>query len=510
MNPKYSIAEISKYNSVFENCVECAAEAVLSMPDYCPEIKRILKSYVEVNNTTVHRNSGFADIKADVSFRIIYVGEDGSLASYEQPHHVEKKVEISCDDECIINCSMLADYINSRAISPRKVDVKASLTLKIKGFRLRKESILCSADGGGIQVKSEEHQFAEIIALSEKTFSLSETAEIAKDKKPISKILANNAYLSVNEVKTINNKALVKGNCIITVNYLPERGDKPECCEFSLPVSQIIETEGLKENSKINLKNTITNFEAVPRVDASGEIRLIDLNLRVQTVLTAFEESKISFIKDCYSTEFPLKTESKKIEICEFIDSFKTDFTNKVVLESIGVTVEEVLSAWCSDLKYNFTHNDECCVLSGSYQACVIYKDSDNQIELIQKPIEFDYALNLKNQYQRIMTLGEAQLTACSCSVSGESRLEMKTEIILSADVFALRTVDYISKAVVEDTDDSSRNSCALTVCFCNKGENLWNIARRYNTTVEAIKSENGIDDDEIAENKMILVPCNF
>ena len=510
MNPKYSTADISKYNSVFENCVECAAESVLSMPDYCPEIKRILKSYVQVNNVTVIRNSGFADIKADTFFRIIYVGEDGALASYEQPYQIDKRVEISSDDDSVINCNLFTDYINARAISPRKVDVKASLTLKIKGYKLRKESVLCSAEGGGIQVKSEEYNFADIIALSEKTFSLSETAEIAKNKKAISKILSNNAYLAVNEVKTINNKALLKGNCIVTVNYLPDGSENPECCEFSLPVSQIIETEGLKENSEVNIRNLITNFEAVPRVDAAGEMRLIDINLRVQSVLTAFEKSKISFIKDCYSTEFPLKTENRKTEICEFVESFKTDFTNKVVLESIGVTVEEVLCAWCSDLKYNFTMNGENCVLSGSYQACVIYKDSENQIDIIQKPIEFDYALNLKKQYQRIMTLGDAQLTACSCSVSGESRLEMKTEIILSADVFAIRTVDYISKADVEETADTCRNSCALTVCFCDKGDNLWNIARRYNTTVEAIKCENGIDDDEIAENKMILVPCNF
>ena len=35
----------------------------------------------------------------------------------------------------------------------------------------------------------------------------------------------------------------------------------------------------------------------------------------------------------------------------------------------------------------------------------------------------------------------------------------------------------------------------------------MWNIARKYNTSVDLIKKENEIDEDVLSERMMILIP---
>ena len=507
MKPEFITQELSRCKSVFETAGECSTQAVISLPDYCPEIKRILRPCVHIGNVTVHNNSADLTVKADAVIRLIYIGEGGELSAYEQPCVFEKQLELPENTGCVISADFCMDYVNSRALSPRKVDVKAVMTLKVKASKIRTDSVISSAEVAGVQLQCETYPFFEENCLSEKYFSLSETAEISKDLKPVSRLLNVSSYTAVGEVKTINNKVLLKGNTVVTVQYIPENENTVETTEFTLPLSQIIDADGVNENSVITYRLNTAGLEAIPRIDASGEMRLIDLNLRLQAVLFGCREKSVEIVKDCYSTDCRLLTEMSRIEIPEFSDSFSTEFTNKVVLESIGVSVDNVLGVWCSDLKYKFSQSGDKCYLSGSYYACVIYKDSDSNIEMLQKPIDFDYSVNLKKKAERIKTVGFAQLLGSSCSVTGDSRLELKTEISLEATVIILKTVECVSKATVDENLSAFADGFALTVYYCEKGESLWNIARKYNTTVDCIKAENSIEEDFVPEKRMLLIP---
>lgn len=50
----------------------------------------------------------------------------------------------------------------------------------------------------------------------------------------------------------------------------------------------------------------------------------------------------------------------------------------------------------------------------------------------------------------------------------------------------------------------------ALTVYYCYDDERLFDIARRYHTTVDAVKKVNGTDGDTVLKGSVILVPWGF
>ena len=57
--------------------------------------------------------------------------------------------------------------------------------------------------------------------------------------------------------------------------------------------------------------------------------------------------------------------------------------------------------------------------------------------------------------------------------------------------------------------DNKIKNNCALTISFCDKDENIWNIAKKYNTTVDAIREENGLASDVLENNRMLMIPSH-
>lgn len=492
---------------VFESTVEHSLEADLNLPDYCPEIQRILKCCVCAQITSVQNISGRVTAQGNAEVKLIYASEEGKIAAFEQSYPIQKICENnSLTSDNAIAVKVNTDYVNCRAVNSRRVDVRAMLTFIFKATKKREENILCEANGAGIQTITENYEYASLNGLCEKAFSLNEVIEI-KGKSPVSQIINASACAVSNEIKVINNKALIKGECKVKIYYISENESTIENIEHSMPISQIIEMDGLTENSITALNLTVRSCQALSKVDSSGEMNLVDLSVSISANLNAFEILPVSLIKDCYSTEFEMQTASKSIEVLMLNDTFDTSFTNKVVLESIGVSVDCVSAVWCSDLKYSFSTKDKKCILAGTYLATVIYIDAEGKNDIIQKTVDFEYSVKTKDEAERTVSFGSASISGCACTVSADSRLELKTEIDISGLVLTSVIQKYISSIEISDSTPKRSDDCALTVYYCESGEMLWNIARRYNTTVEAIANENDISGISVDSARMLLIP---
>ena len=508
MNFNCETQKLGFCESVFESTAEQSLDADITLPDYCPEIQRILKCNVAVNVISVSNMSGRIKAEAQAVVRLLYVGENGKSAAYEQSYPLEKFIESDrVTSDAAVSVTVNTDYVNCRAVNSRRIDIRGMLTFIFKVKNRREENILCHADGAGIQLMQEDFNFAAMKGICEKAFTLSEVIEPSDKTHPISQIINVSPCALASEIKIINNKALIKGDCSVKIYYISENSSTIESIEHSMPISQIIELDGINDTCICSLRMNVTSCDAAAKADSSGDMCLIDLNARISAFMIAFEETPLSLITDAYSTEYEVKNTFKNIELLEYNDKFNTNFTNKVVFESIGVSVDCVLAVWCSDIKYAFTAKDDKCVISGTYQATVVYKDTEGKIGIIQKPVDFDYSSKLSKKPERIVCHGSAVISACSCAVTGDSRLELKTEICVSAIVLSTYMKKYVSTIDINEDIVKFDKSCALTIYFCDKGESLWDIARRYNTTVNAIMAENDLSVNFAEKAGMMLIP---
>jgi len=97
----------------------------------------------------------------------------------------------------------------------------------------------------------------------------------------------------------------------------------------------------------------------------------------------------------------------------------------------------------------------------------------------------------------------------CGCVVSGVSdgKVDVKIEIKVCADVYACETQRIITAIEPVESTDKNKRASTLTIYFADSGERLWDIARHYNTTVEAVQQENSITGETVNEKRMLLIP---
>lgn len=494
--------------TVYDSTAEESVETEFNLPDYCPEIKRIVKCCLKTDITSVQKSDGRVNVQANACVRVIYIGDNDKTSAYEQVIPIQKTADSDkISSGCIIDVKANTDYVNCRATSPRRVEIKAMITFVYKATCKREETVLSSAVGSGIQSFNKEYVFTDLRALTQKAFNLTEVIELNSTKPVIGRIINSSAYVLINSKKIINNKMLLKGDCFIKIFYLSENECNVEFTEHSIPVSQIIEVDGITEDCDTTVDVGITACEASAKVDSSGETKLIDLNIRVSVKVFAFNNQNISLITDAYSTECDLKNNVKHLNVLSENCSFDNVFTNKIVLESIGVSVEKIIAVWCEDAKYGCALKNNSCAVNGNYQVNIIYRDSEKQTGIIQKPVDFEYIIDLKKPAESIVSYPSLQISACSCSMAGESKLELKTEMNISGKILSSEIVKYISEIELTEPKDETKENCALTIYFSDENEKVWDIAKKYKTTAEAIMQENELDSDLIESRRILLIP---
>lgn len=507
MNFESNMKSLGFCETVFESAAEHSVECEFNMPDYCPEIKRIIKCCLKANVTAVQRLEGKINASVNACIRVIYIGENNKVSAYEQIQPIQKTFESDkIRTDSVINVRVNTDYVNCRATSARRVDIKAMLSFVFKMVCKGSETVLTSATGSGIETLERDYMYCDLKAVGEKAFNLTEVAELQSSKPSIGRIIDSSAYISVSSTKIINNKMLLKGDCYIRVIYLSDGDSEVEITEHSIPVSQIIEIEGISDDCETNLDVYVTACETISKIDSSGENKLIDINIRASATVTAFENFDLTLISDLYSTEYKADNSVKFVNVLSKNTDFANTFTNKVTLESIGVSVERVCAVWCEELKHTYSYKNRKCIICGSYQANIMYADSEKQIGVIQKTVEFECAVDLKDEAESVICYPSLQIGACSCSAQSESRLELKTEIFISGKILSAKTVRCVGSVQLSEENEKTEN-CALTIYFSDADEKVWDIAKKYKTSVSAVIQENELEGDIIENKRILLIP---
>ena len=88
-----------------------------------------------------------------------------------------------------------------------------------------------------------------------------------------------------------------------------------------------------------------------------------------------------------------------------------------------------------------------------------------------------------------------------------ENKIYVDAEITVSLLILGDKNADILKSCTLySDRPITIKNNSNIVLYYPSKGDDLWNIAKRYNTTVEKITSANGISGD-IKEAGVIIIP---
>ncbi len=493
---------------MFENTSEQSVDGDITLPDYCPDIKRILKCMVTPCLISEQCVGDRVTIDANALVQVVYVDDNNNIFCYDKTFPFSKSIETGKQiDNPVLEVKMKTAYANTRAVSQRRIDIHASVAISVSVNCKKEIEVVTDAENCGIQLLKNFNSASDFIGQTVKTFTLSEVMEISKTKPPVRQIIRQKAVPVINEIKVIANKLLLKGDVSVNVLYCADTKEGGyECYENSLPISQIIELDGIGENSDFSVRTSVSSLSIMPKSNSSGEKKLFDVSINVCAVIKADKKVEVSLPSDCYSTLYNVNTSKKLVTFDKIYDKHDDLIMIKKAEEFSNTSISEIINVWCDDVVTTYSCANGELKIIGSTNVSILGKDDSGQPFYSERTVTFEKIKNIEGNCKEFICAADGVVSAVGFILADTNKIDLRVEVKLNTTVYKRNTAEIITDISCDEKPKEKKYS-ALTVYFTDEDEYLWNIARKYNTTVDAIISENDIKDDCLTGRCMLLIP---
>ncbi len=510
MDLKINREMIAVNECIFNGVQEQSVELDYILPDYYPDIFKLVKCCVtpSILSSSINGDTISYELAADI--KILYCSEKSSvLQCISQKQRYTKTVQLGeSPDKPDINISAKTDHINCRVVNQRRIEMQCAVSVKIKVCGENTQEVICDIFGMNAQMKKIPVEYAAKKISVQKCVTVNEDIELNSSNPPVLSIIRCETILGNPDQKLVSGKLVAKGEASVRVLYSCENG--METMQFALPYSQIVDMDGLDDSYICNIKASVISCDVTASANNDGDARTLKCELKINLCCTAMKSMPAMLVSDVYSTVYPCEFASSKLKIEQIPESINESFKNSFQVNCDEGTVESVYDSWCTPKNINTQLNAEekCIVISGMLSYCVMVKNESGRPSVIEKDEAFEQKIPLESVTPESTAEIFVEITGCSYTITSENNIALKAEIRVTGSLYKSSLCQAVTDVQFDDSAKKSRDGdYALKLYFCSENEDVWDIAKRYSTSVSAIMEENDLEKEQITDSGMLLIP---
>lgn len=482
------------------------------LPDYYPDVCKLVKCIVTpaVTSETISGDRISYELRADV--RILYCSEDSHILQCVcQTLHFSRTAELGTSAEGIsVEITPVTDYVNCRAVSRRRLDVRGAVTVRIRTSAQRQQEAICDIFDKSIQLKKIPVQYPAKRMHTAQSIVLSEELELGSAKPPVLHIVRCEARPVETSHKMVSGKLLTQGNLQVQLLYACEKdGDGSlEPMSFRLPYSQLIEMDGMEERDNCSVRTVVASCDIKPVTDANGDIRLLRCEAELRLSCTALRMATEALVCDAFSTEHKSLCTTAKLCTSGTPTPYSEMHVCSTKLACTDGEIDCVYDAWCEtkNLTTDIDPESGTVQISGMLCCSVLVREQSGMPRLLEREEPFEHRLSVPDPGEHDTVQAYAVVENCAYTLSEQSEVSLKAELRLEGTICRSSMCEVLTGFEVQEHEALPRNH-ALKLYFGKAHEEIWDIAKRCRTSVAAIMEENELTEEVLAADGMLLIP---
>lgn len=480
-----------------------------TLPDYQPEIKRLLRVGAAVLPPSRYISDRQAEFAGNIDYYVIYTGSDNGV--YCAPLTAEYKIDIpfelgeTGDGDSYISefcgaVSAVPDMISGRVMAPRKLNIKCRL--KARG-QLYGDMELGGnfADGeddtqtlvGVNEAVKRSWIMGDMMRLSDEM--------ICDNKDTDLRVVMADGRVFINEITPTNGAVSCRGDVYMKLMLCRDDGSAPYSVTRKMPLSQTVTFEGVTPSSSVCARGS------VGEMNITVEEGRIGMDIGVLLECEACIPERISYIKDIYSTTRKTENNYKICEMPSFGVATNGNFTlsdSKSLDEAgiaVGATVVDISGIAYPD-EYDL-EGEKCALLGKSRFSLLIEKDGEYSTADIELP--FSYRTGVAGKYDSAMF--SCEIISARARVDGE-RIGIDAEVAVSGSAMSFKKEKLLSRVGFGDELERSRGE--FVVCYPSNDDSLWSVAKRYGADIGELADNNGVNTDVAPDSSESLKDLKY
>ena len=503
--------DVTKQNVTINKLISSKKEVVtvegdMIVPDVKPDI---LNTIDTVGNVCIYKKEvldGKVRFDGSINLNMIYLADSDVDTKRGLTNSLDFTQIIDVNNSrsgMELRNSINIKEIECKVLNGRKINIKVVLEIEIYIYSNEEINILKGINNvEGIQTLNSNMKINNLVgtgccrACAKDTISLNGEDNLAE-------ILKTEIKLLNSEMKVSYNKILLKADANVKIMYLTENGEiKMVSC--NIPVMGFIDIPDVSENNILNCCYEIKNIIVKPN---SVEQHSIYVEIEFEICCDASDCIDIELIQDMYCPSKDLKFKPKEVNT----------IMNKQINRNIcnvreRISLPEISSNKIYDVEImpninNINILSGRVVYEGELKLNFIFSsDTNNRIDTKRYTLPFNF--NIDNEQ---ISSNKTINTRMNCVqdefvVTSDGMVDCKVDLEFETEMYDNANINIIDE--IEMSEEENNSNPSMIIYIVKDGDTLWNIAKRYKTTMQDIINVNNLDNgDMISVGQKLFIP---
>lgn len=467
----------------------------IRLSDGMPDIGRVLASWGQVIVRSKEWRGNMVTVAGGVMVWALYAPEDGT-----EPRALnawipfQQKWDLSVTDrEGPIRVCSLLRFVDSRTVSARKIMVRAGIaTLGEMLYPFEAEVFTPHEIPADVELLRRTYPVHLPRESGEKTFLQDEDLTVSGHVPD--KIIAYTMQPEITDQKVMANKVVFRGNGNLHLVYYCKEG-RIRTQDFELPFSQFADLEGeYGTDARADMMMGITSLEL--DLNEEGQLRL-KCGLLAQYLVS--DRTMLELVEDGYSPHRAVSIHQQPLILPAILDEGQERITAESTAAGVSGQVADV--SFLPDFPRIMKNGEQLEMeLPGVFQ--ILYYGEDDALQSASARWEGRWNQSSAEDsmmHSTLQPVGRPQV------LPGNDAAEIRTDVTVKTRTSAQQGLPMVTGLEVGEIQEPDPNRPSLILCRVD-AEQLWDVAKRCNSTVDAIRRINGIQD-EPTPNQMLLIP---
>lgn len=498
-----------------ENTANTVVKEEYIIPDTKPDVIKILMADAKPSITNMEVMQDKVYLEGQIEFDVLYLGKAeertevyGVSYSSKFTNYVELE---GAEYKMLPEADCFVEHMNCVAANERKIAVEGIIELKVDVYKQCDLEIVKDVSGlSQVQFLKNPTAVDKVVGSTSLDLIAKSHIQISMDKPQIDNVLKCDVNVHKKQIKVLEGKLIVEA--FAYVNCVYKGVDTKEIIDVSDDVlfTQESELEGITPDMSVSADFKVDALEYNIKEDDLGENRNLDIEALIKVDIKVVDKVDIDVIEDAYSPEISIKIEKKDYEL-SLIHGQST--VENIVKENIDFKEGEAapVSIVLSTGKISITDKkllEDKVVVEGIINVNVLYRTSDEEKYLgtINEDIPFSTSIDMEGCKIEMTAIAKAFLESLEASIEANT-IAVKAIISIYCKVNYSLHKDFLVDLILEEGEKPEKKA-SVTIYTAEKGDTLWKIAKRYNTTIDSIVKINNIENpDYVLLGQKFIIP---
>ena len=402
-----------------------------------------------------------------------------------------------------LESSIAVKSIACKILNGRKISLQATLKIRARVYsnenievindileidyvhRLNKTYNINSLLGGG----STKVYAKDTVQISQED----DLAEIVKVKFGISNM----------ETKLSYNKVLVKADADIRIVYITD-DNRMGTVDAKIPVMGFIDIQNVNEDNLCEVNYELKNITIKPN---SVEEHSIYIEAEIEISCSVYENREINMIQDLYSPSKKLEYLQKNISIMQNKREIRQVCNIRKQENIPDIGRNKILDVEVNPILINSQIIDGRVSYEGELNLTFLFEEAGGN-RINSKIVIEPFSFNIADENVKDKTKIDTTINVCMQDfiVMPDESIDMKIDLEFNLVISNTESINIISE--INESENRDQERCSIVIYYTKPGDTLWNIAKRFGSTMANIARVNKLENlDTLIPGEQLFIP---